>query len=44
MVFVHPKDLLVLVDALDVAASKDRFVVGVADVVVKVVLTEPLVD
>ena len=39
--FVHPKDLLVLVlvNALDVVASKDRVVVGVADVVVKVVLT-----
>jgi hypothetical protein len=30
---------VVLVDALDVAASKDRFVLDAADVVVKVVLT-----
>jgi hypothetical protein len=41
VVFVHPKNLVVLVvlvDAFDVAASKDRVVVGAADVVV-VVLT-----
>jgi hypothetical protein len=38
VVFVHPKNLVVLVDALDVAASKDRFVLAAADVVV-VVLT-----
>lgn len=44
MVFVHPKNLVVLVDALDVAASKDRVVVGAADVGAKLVLTLPIVD
>ena len=39
VVFVHPKNLVVLVDALGVVASKDRFVLLVATDVVVVVLT-----
>ena len=40
--FVHPKNLVVLVDALDVAASKDRVVVEVVGT--KLVLTKVVVD
>lgn len=43
-VFVQLKNLVVLVDAFDVDASKDKFVVGVADVVAKRMLTLLVVD
>lgn len=42
--FVQLKNLVVLVDAFDVDASKDKFVVGVADVGAKIMLTLLVVD